>query len=149
MHAASGKSFLLHYLGGGVSVLIKICVVALAAVTFLRSCAGFGFPLFAPTMYEALGYGKGDTILACVAIVIGCPAYAIFTLLCVVYSLTFNEFTGHGFSGNMASGSARQVGTLGHESLHLCFVHPLPLHCFYASMIHFSSRFRTSLPLTN
>lgn len=47
---------------------------ALAAVTFLRSCAGFGFPLFAPTMYKALGYGKGDTILACVAIAIGCPA---------------------------------------------------------------------------
>ena len=47
---------------------------ALAAVTFLRSCAGFGFPPFAPTMYKALGYGKGDTILACAAIVIGCPA---------------------------------------------------------------------------
>lgn len=27
-------------------------------------------------MYNALGYGKGDTILAAVAIVIGCPAYA-------------------------------------------------------------------------
>ncbi|KIP12227.1 hypothetical protein PHLGIDRAFT_62113 [Phlebiopsis gigantea 11061_1 CR5-6] len=47
---------------------------ALAAVTFLRSCAGFGFPLFAPTMYNALGYGKGDSILGAVAIVIGCPA---------------------------------------------------------------------------
>ena len=47
---------------------------ALAAVSFLRSCAGFGFPLFAPTMYEALGYGKGDSILAAAAIVIGCPA---------------------------------------------------------------------------
>ncbi|KAG2148766.1 MFS polyamine transporter [Suillus clintonianus] len=47
---------------------------ALAAVSFLRSLAGFGFPLFAPTMYNALGFGKGDTILAVVAIVIGCPA---------------------------------------------------------------------------
>ncbi|KAI0338723.1 MFS polyamine transporter [Trametopsis cervina] len=51
---------------------------ALAAVTFFRSCAGFGFPLFAPTMYNALGYGKGDSILAAVAIVIGCPAPFIF-----------------------------------------------------------------------
>ncbi|KAF8498755.1 MFS polyamine transporter [Russula emetica] len=34
---------------------------ALAAATFLRSLAGFGFPLFAPTMYNALGYGKGNT----------------------------------------------------------------------------------------
>lgn len=48
---------------------------ALAAVSCLRSLAGCGFPLFAPAMYSALGYGKGDTILAVVAIVIGCPAY--------------------------------------------------------------------------
>ncbi|KJA21691.1 hypothetical protein HYPSUDRAFT_77725 [Hypholoma sublateritium FD-334 SS-4] len=46
----------------------------LAAVSFLRSLAGFGFPLFAPAMYAKLGYGKGDTILACVAIGLGCPA---------------------------------------------------------------------------
>ena len=26
-------------------------------------------------MYNALGYGKGDTILACFAIVVGVPAY--------------------------------------------------------------------------
>ncbi len=55
-------------------VLIVI-VAALAAVTFLRSLAGFGFPLFAPAMYNALGYGKGDTILACFAIAVGVPAY--------------------------------------------------------------------------
>ncbi|GJJ14206.1 hypothetical protein Clacol_008468 [Clathrus columnatus] len=47
---------------------------ALASVAFLRSLAGFGFPLFAPTMYNALGYGKGNTILAVCAIVIGWPA---------------------------------------------------------------------------
>ncbi|KAG1727551.1 MFS polyamine transporter [Suillus paluster] len=51
---------------------------ALAAVCCLRSLAGFGFPLFAPAMYGALGFGKGDTILAAVAIVIGCPAPWIF-----------------------------------------------------------------------
>ncbi|KAG1744785.1 major facilitator superfamily domain-containing protein [Suillus lakei] len=51
---------------------------ALAAICFLRSLAGFGFPLFAPAMYSALGFGKGDTILAVVAIVIGCPAPWIF-----------------------------------------------------------------------
>jgi hypothetical protein len=54
---------------------------ALAAVSCLRSLAGFGFPLFAPVMYERLGYGKGNTILACVSIVLGCPAYVIHTLL--------------------------------------------------------------------
>lgn len=53
---------------------------ALAAATFLRSCAGFGFPLFAPVMYRTLGYGKGDTILACAAIAVGCPAPYLFWL---------------------------------------------------------------------
>lgn len=47
---------------------------ALAAVSCLRSLAGFAFPLFAPQMYATLGYGKGDTILAAVAIGLGCPA---------------------------------------------------------------------------
>ncbi|KAF8124035.1 MFS polyamine transporter [Boletus edulis] len=51
---------------------------ALAAVTFLRSLAGCGFPLFAPAMYSALGFGKGDTVLAVVAIVVGCPAPWVF-----------------------------------------------------------------------
>ncbi|KAG2110088.1 hypothetical protein DEU56DRAFT_749898, partial [Suillus clintonianus] len=50
----------------------------LAAVTCLQSLAGFGFPLFAPAMYNALGVGKGDTIIAVVAIAIGCPAFWIF-----------------------------------------------------------------------
>ncbi|KAG0697178.1 MFS polyamine transporter [Suillus ampliporus] len=51
---------------------------ALATTTFLRSLAGFVFPLFAPAMYNALGFGKGDTIIVIVAIVIGCPAPWIF-----------------------------------------------------------------------
>ncbi|KAI9572551.1 MFS general substrate transporter [Boletus coccyginus] len=51
---------------------------AMAAVSCLRSLAGCGFPLFAPAMYSALGFGKGDTVLAAVAVVIGCPAPWIF-----------------------------------------------------------------------
>ncbi|TFY69980.1 hypothetical protein EVJ58_g103 [Rhodofomes roseus] len=51
---------------------------ALAAVSFLRSIAGFGFPLFAPAMYNALGYGVGDTILAAFAAVVGPPAVFTF-----------------------------------------------------------------------
>jgi len=47
---------------------------ALAAITCVRALCGFGFPLFAPSMYNALGYGLGNSILAAVAIVIGCPA---------------------------------------------------------------------------
>jgi multidrug resistance protein len=47
---------------------------ASAASQFLRSLAAFGFPLFAPKMYEALGYGWGNSALAFVAIAIGIPA---------------------------------------------------------------------------
>lgn len=47
---------------------------ALAAVVCLRALAGFGFPIFAPAMFDALGYGKGTTVLAAIAIAIGCPA---------------------------------------------------------------------------
>jgi hypothetical protein len=48
--------------------------LAMAAVSFLRCLCAFGFPLFAEQMYQKLGYGKGDTLLAVVAIVIGCPS---------------------------------------------------------------------------
>ncbi|CDO72952.1 hypothetical protein BN946_scf185007.g6 [Trametes cinnabarina] len=51
---------------------------ALAAVSFFRSAAGFGFPLFAPAMFSALGYGKGGTILAACSAGIGCPAVYVF-----------------------------------------------------------------------
>ena len=71
LHAASGES-LFFCLRDDFSY--ASIVKALAAVSCLRSIAGFGFPLFAPAMYKFLGYGKGNTILAGVAIGIGCPA---------------------------------------------------------------------------
>jgi len=47
---------------------------ALAAATVLRSLAGFGFPLFAPTMFQALGLGWGCSLLGFVALGLGVPA---------------------------------------------------------------------------
>jgi hypothetical protein len=47
---------------------------AVAATTVLRSLAGFGFPLFARAMYNALGLGWGNSLLAFVGIVLGVPA---------------------------------------------------------------------------
>lgn len=47
---------------------------ASAASQFLKSLTAFGFPLFAPKMYQALGYGWGNSTLAFVAITIGIPA---------------------------------------------------------------------------
>jgi hypothetical protein len=47
---------------------------AIAAVTVLRSLAGFGFPLFARAMYNALGLGWGNSLLGFIAIAFGIPA---------------------------------------------------------------------------
>lgn len=47
---------------------------AVGAITVLRSLAGFGFPLFAPAMYAALGYGRGGTVLAACAVAVGWPS---------------------------------------------------------------------------
>jgi MFS family permease len=46
---------------------------ASAATSFLRSLSAFLFPLFAPSMYNAMGYGWGNTALAGVGIVVGLP----------------------------------------------------------------------------
>ncbi|GAD99296.1 MFS multidrug transporter [Paecilomyces variotii No. 5] len=52
----------------------RFAASALAAATVLRSLAGFGFPLFAPYLYQALHYGWGNSLLAFIAIGIGGPA---------------------------------------------------------------------------
>lgn len=46
---------------------------ALAAASLFRSLLGFAFPLFGAQMYNALGQGGGNSLLAGFAIVIGCP----------------------------------------------------------------------------
>ncbi|KAK9490126.1 major facilitator superfamily domain-containing protein [Lipomyces doorenjongii] len=57
-----------------VDAYTRYAASALAAATVLRSLAGFGFPLFAPTMCKALDYGWGNSVLAFVGIVLGVPA---------------------------------------------------------------------------
>ncbi|PWY75800.1 putative efflux pump antibiotic resistance protein [Aspergillus eucalypticola CBS 122712] len=52
----------------------RFAASALAAVACMRSLAGFGFPLFAPYMYQALDYGWGNSLLAFIAIALGAPA---------------------------------------------------------------------------
>ncbi|KAK1249585.1 hypothetical protein MKX08_009588 [Trichoderma sp. CBMAI-0020] len=51
---------------------------AMAACAFLRSLAGFGFPLFAPYLYSDLGYGWGTSVLAFISIGVGIPAPFLF-----------------------------------------------------------------------
>lgn len=57
-----------------VDAYTRYAASAVGAATVLRSLAGFGFPLFAPYMYEKLHYGWGNTLLACIAVVLGWPA---------------------------------------------------------------------------
>lgn len=52
----------------------KYAASAIAAIASLRSLAGFGFPLFAPVLYDSLGYGWGNSLLAFIAIALGVPA---------------------------------------------------------------------------
>ena len=47
---------------------------ATAATQFLRSLTAFAFPLFAPKLYDSLGYGWGNSTLAFVTLGIGIPA---------------------------------------------------------------------------
>ncbi|KAH6668770.1 putative MFS multidrug transporter [Halenospora varia] len=46
---------------------------ALAAISVMKSLAGFAFPLFAPQLYKSLGWGGGNSLLAGVALVLGAP----------------------------------------------------------------------------
>ncbi|KAF7871653.1 hypothetical protein EAF04_003760 [Stromatinia cepivora] len=57
-----------------VDAYTRYAASGMAAVLVLRSLAGFGFPLFAPAMYNALGYSWGNSLLAFVAIALGVPA---------------------------------------------------------------------------
>ena len=52
----------------------RFAASAIAAATVLRSLAGFGFPLFAPSLYKALHYGWGNSLLGFIAIGLGVPA---------------------------------------------------------------------------
>ncbi len=52
----------------------RFAASAIAAATVLRSLAGFGFPLFAPYMYNALHYGWGNSMLGFIALGLGVPA---------------------------------------------------------------------------
>ncbi|KAF5863985.1 hypothetical protein ETB97_008920 [Aspergillus alliaceus] len=54
---------------------------AMAACALLRSLAGFAFPLFAPYLYKALGYGWGTSVLAFISIGAGFSAPLVFWFL--------------------------------------------------------------------
>ncbi|KAG8534228.1 uncharacterized protein KY384_001072 [Bacidia gigantensis] len=57
-----------------VDAYTRYAASALAATTVLRSLAGFGFPLFAPYMYNALNFGWGNSLLGFVGVGLGIPA---------------------------------------------------------------------------
>ncbi|KAJ6079609.1 major facilitator superfamily domain-containing protein [Penicillium canescens] len=51
-----------------------------AAEQFLRSLTAFLFPLFAPRLYEVLGYGWGNSTIAFIGLVFGIPAPLVILL---------------------------------------------------------------------
>jgi hypothetical protein len=52
----------------------RFAASGIAAAVVLRSLAGFGFPLFAQSMYNKLGYGWGNSLLAFLGLGMGIPA---------------------------------------------------------------------------
>ncbi|KAI6716097.1 caffeine resistance protein [Marssonina coronariae] len=46
---------------------------AMAATQFVKSLTAFCFPLFAPTMYNVLGYGWSNSLLALLGLMLGIP----------------------------------------------------------------------------
>jgi len=70
--------------GAGMMVIFLPCQIylidcfryaasAMAAATLFRSLFGFAFPLFAVQMFDALGDGPGNSLLAGLSIIIGIP----------------------------------------------------------------------------
>ncbi|KAG8938340.1 hypothetical protein FRC03_007355 [Tulasnella sp. 419] len=51
---------------------------AIAAVSSFRSLAGFRFPLFSNAMFSKLDLGWGNSLLALMALIVGCPSPWIF-----------------------------------------------------------------------
>jgi MFS family permease len=56
----------------------RFAASGIAAAVVMRSLCGFGFPLFAQSLYSSLGYGWGNSLLALVGVAIGVPAPIIF-----------------------------------------------------------------------
>ncbi|KAK8152891.1 MFS multidrug transporter-like protein [Phyllosticta citrichinensis] len=52
----------------------RFAASAVSAAAVLRSLAGFGFPLFAPSLYQGLGMGWGNSLLAFLGLALGVPA---------------------------------------------------------------------------
>lgn len=61
-----------------VDVYSRYAASALASVAFLRSICGFVWPLFAPYLIDAIGYGWSSTIFGALAIVLGLPFVWVF-----------------------------------------------------------------------
>jgi MFS family permease len=53
---------------------------AIGATAVARALTGFTFPLFAPSMYERLGWGWGNSALALLVLIIGYPGATILWL---------------------------------------------------------------------
>ena len=49
----------------------------MAASCLLQNVIGFILPIFAPQLYEAMGYGWGNSLIALVMIGLGCPMAAV------------------------------------------------------------------------
>lgn len=57
-----------------VDAYTRYAASATSAAAFVRTIAGFGFPLFAPSLYKALGLGWGNSVLGFASLGLGIVA---------------------------------------------------------------------------
>lgn len=57
-----------------VDAYTKYAASATGAAAFVRTMAGFSFPLFAPKLYDTLGLGWGNSLLAFISLALGTVA---------------------------------------------------------------------------
>jgi hypothetical protein len=56
-----------------VDAYTRYAASASGAAAFVRTLAGFSFPLFAPAMYKSLGLAWGNSLLAFISVALGIP----------------------------------------------------------------------------
>lgn len=76
----------------------RFAASSVAAAAVFRSLFGFAFPLFATRMFNALGYGWGNTMFAFIGLLLGIP----FPLFCLKYGEQLRDWANARFDRQQA-----------------------------------------------
>lgn len=86
----------------------RFAASSVAAAAVFRSLFGFSFPLFANFMYDALGYGWGNTMFAFIGLALGVP----FPLFCLKYGERLRSWANAKFDRQQAKRDEKNLQRL-------------------------------------